>query len=348
MTEIGRQPWLVAGVLRTSEAVGEISPGQLGASLAAYSLTYAGMFVAYMVVLTHMAGKGAQAVTPPPEALAPSGAPLGAAAGGGGDAMDLPLIFMVLMGVSVLAYVVLDGYDLGVGMLMPAATPAEQSVMVSSIGPFWGRERNVARARHRHPARRLPEGPRRGAGRALPAGRRDAGGSHAARRRLRVPHEGAGLAPRAVELALLGRSLLASFSQGFMLGRYVTGFEDGIGYLFFAGVVGASVCGGYVLLGATWLVYKTEGPLQAKALTWSRWGLAWVALVVALASLATPLVSETVRAKWFDFPGTLASTPLPAACTAAGAWVWLASGKIRRGTARESTSSPSPRPSRSS
>src|SRR6476661_9584280 len=51
--------------------------------------------------------------------------------------MDLPLIFMILMGASVLAYVVLDGYDLGVGMLMPAASKEEQSVMVSSIGPFW-------------------------------------------------------------------------------------------------------------------------------------------------------------------------------------------------------------------
>ena len=51
--------------------------------------------------------------------------------------MDLPLVFMVLMGMSVLAYVVLDGYDLGVGMLRPAADAKEQSVMVSSIGPFW-------------------------------------------------------------------------------------------------------------------------------------------------------------------------------------------------------------------
>ena len=51
--------------------------------------------------------------------------------------MDMPLIFMVLMGVSVLVYVILDGYDLGVGMLMPAATEHEQSVMVSSIAPFW-------------------------------------------------------------------------------------------------------------------------------------------------------------------------------------------------------------------
>jgi cytochrome d ubiquinol oxidase subunit II len=49
----------------------------------------------------------------------------------------LPLVFTALMGAAILAYVVLDGYDLGVGMLMPAATEAEQSRMVASIGPFW-------------------------------------------------------------------------------------------------------------------------------------------------------------------------------------------------------------------
>ncbi len=51
--------------------------------------------------------------------------------------LDLPLVFTVLMGLAILAYVVLDGYDLGVGMLMPAATAREQNFMVSSIGPFW-------------------------------------------------------------------------------------------------------------------------------------------------------------------------------------------------------------------
>src|SRR4029078_1087882 len=54
-----------------------------------------------------------------------------------GMTMDRPFIFMVVMGAAVLAYVVLDGYDLGVGMLMPAATEQEQSTMVASIGPFW-------------------------------------------------------------------------------------------------------------------------------------------------------------------------------------------------------------------
>ncbi len=60
VTEIGRQPWLVTGVLRTADAVGRIPEAQLGASLTGYVITYAAMLVAYMVVITHMAGKGAQ------------------------------------------------------------------------------------------------------------------------------------------------------------------------------------------------------------------------------------------------------------------------------------------------
>src|SRR5688572_20529951 len=67
VTEIGRQPWLVTGVLRTEDAVGQVSGAQLGASLTAYVITYSIMFVAYMVVLTHLAGKGAAAAQPLPE-----------------------------------------------------------------------------------------------------------------------------------------------------------------------------------------------------------------------------------------------------------------------------------------
>ena len=59
VTEIGRQPWLVTGILRTSQAVGRIPEAQLGASLTGYVLVYALMLGAYMVVITHLAGKGA-------------------------------------------------------------------------------------------------------------------------------------------------------------------------------------------------------------------------------------------------------------------------------------------------
>ena len=59
VTEMGRQPWLVTGVLRTAEAVGRISEAQLGASLTGYAATYGVMLLAYIVVLTHLAGNGA-------------------------------------------------------------------------------------------------------------------------------------------------------------------------------------------------------------------------------------------------------------------------------------------------
>ncbi|MEO8132728.1 MAG: cytochrome ubiquinol oxidase subunit I [Betaproteobacteria bacterium] len=59
VTEIGRQPWLVTGILRTADAAGKASGTELGASLTGYVLVYAGMLLAYMIVLTHLAGKGA-------------------------------------------------------------------------------------------------------------------------------------------------------------------------------------------------------------------------------------------------------------------------------------------------
>ena len=60
VTEIGRQPWLVTGILRTKDAAGAASGAELGASLTAYVLIYAALLLAYMVVITHLAGKGAK------------------------------------------------------------------------------------------------------------------------------------------------------------------------------------------------------------------------------------------------------------------------------------------------
>ena len=60
VTEIGRQPWLVTGVLYTADAVGDASGAKLGASLTAYIVTYAVLLGSYMVALTHLAGKGSQ------------------------------------------------------------------------------------------------------------------------------------------------------------------------------------------------------------------------------------------------------------------------------------------------
>jgi len=244
--------------------------------------------------------------------------------------MDLPLVFMIVMGAAVLAYVVLDGYDLGVGMLMPAASAEEQSTMVASIGPFWDANETWLVL---------------GIGILLAAFPLAHGIVLTA---LYIPVVAmlVGLMLRGVAFELrvkaegwhrelwnwlfwLG-SFAASFFQGVMLGRYITGFEQGFGFWLFAITVGASLCGGYVLLGATWLILKCEAGLQAKAFAWARWGLLWVALGVGLVSLATPLVSETVREKWFDFPRTLWVMVLPAASVACGAWLWRATGAKRR------------------
>jgi cytochrome d ubiquinol oxidase subunit II len=237
--------------------------------------------------------------------------------------LDLPVVFAVLMGVAILAYVVLDGYDLGVGMLMAGAGREEQDVMVSSIGPFWDANETWLVL---------------GVGLllvAFPA----AHGVILGALYLPVAAMLTGIVLRGVAFELRIKaegwhrelwnwlfwagSTLASFAQGLMLGRYITGFEPGFGYWLFAALVGAALCGGYVLLGAGWLILRTEGALQAKARGWARWGLAWVALGVALVSLGTPFVSETVRGRWFDFPRTLGLMLLPLMTALTWAWIWV-------------------------
>jgi len=236
--------------------------------------------------------------------------------------LDLPAVFTALMGIAILAYTVLDGYDLGVGMLMPAGSAEEQSLMVASIGPFWDANETwlVLGVGLLLVAFPLAHGVILGA--------------------LYLPVAAMliGLMLRGVAFEFRVKALgwhrelwnwlfwfgsfLASLAQGFMLGRTITGYESGFGFWVFSLVVAGGLCGGYMLLGATWLILRTEGALQRKAIGWARWGLAWVALGVALVSLATPLASETVRMKWFDFPRTLWLMALPLATVGAGAWVW--------------------------
>lgn len=248
--------------------------------------------------------------------------------------MDLVLVFSALMGLAILVYVLLDGYDLGVGMLMPAATREEQELMVASIAPFWDANETWLVL---------------GIGLLLVAFP-VAHGEILGALYLPVAAMLVGLMVRGVAFELRVKaqgwhrelwnwlfwagSTLASFAQGLMLGRYVTGFHPGFGDWLFAVLVGASLCGGYVFLGATWLVLRTRAALQVKSIAWARWGLAWVALGIALVSLATPLASETVRARWFDFPRTLGLMVLPAATVAIGAWVWIT---LARFTGRSDT-----------
>lgn len=245
--------------------------------------------------------------------------------------LDLPLFFAATMGLAMLAYVVLDGYDLGVGMLIPAATPAEQNRMVNSIGPFWDANETWLVL---------------GIGILLVAFP-EANAVVLTALYLPVVAMLIGLMLRGAafefRMKALGwhrelwnwlfwlGSFLASFAQGFMLGRYITGFEAGFALWLFAAVVGASLCGGYVLLGSTWLIMRTEGDLQRKAVDWARWGLLWTALGIGLVSLATPLVAQSVRQKWFETPWVAVLMLLPLATIASGIALWRACARLARG-----------------
>jgi hypothetical protein len=255
--------------------------------------------------------------------------------------LSLPLVFAVLMGVAVLLYVVLDGYDLGVGMLMPAATGDEQDVMVASIGPFWDANETWLVL---------------GVGIlliAFPV----AHGYILGALYLPVAAMLIGLMLRGVAFELRMKavgwhaelwnwlfwfgSFLASFAQGFMLGRYLTAFQPGAGYLLFSLLVGAALCGGYVLLGATWLILRTEGALQRKAIAMDEVGTA-----VGRARRGARLARHAARER--DRLSPLVRFPADARAHGAARWPRSCPGSgcgARRGAR---TGSPSPARWRSS
>jgi len=223
----------------------------------------------------------------------------------------LPLIFMALMGLAMLVYVVSDGYDLGVGMLMPRANAAEKDVLIASIGPFWDANETWLVL---------------GIGILLVAFPK-AHGLVLTELYLPVALMLVGLILRGVafdfrvkakashkatwDRLFFAGSALAAASQGWMLGRYVSGFGHGWNYPVFAAAIAAALPAAYVLLGALWLVMKTEGALQEKAIRWARLAWAPVAVGLVLISMATPWISETVRERWFSLPAMIALMAIP-------------------------------------
>lgn len=224
----------------------------------------------------------------------------------------LPVLFWLLMGVSMLAYVALDGYDLGVGMLLPLARQdAHRDQMVASIGPFWDANETWLVL---------------GVGILLIAFPKAHGVILGA---LYVPVALMllGLILRGVAFdfrvkaqahhkpmwnrAFFAGSLITSLAQGWMLGRYVTGLSEAPQAYAFAAWVMLALPMAYVLLGACWLILKTEGALQQRAVQWAK--SAWPGLVLSLVlvSIATPIVSPTVRERWFSMPNLLALLPIP-------------------------------------
>ena len=246
----------------------------------------------------------------------------------------LPVAFMALMGLSVLAYVVLDGFDLGVGMLACRARPSERDPMVSSIGPFWDANETWLVL---------------GVGILLVAFPR-AHGLVLGALYLPVAFMLVGLILRGVafdfrakaghaqkpfwDRAFIGGSALAALSQGYMLGQYVLGFERGAAAEIFSLLVAVCVVAAYAFIGAAWLVLKTEGELQRRSVSWAQRMLWLTALGVIAISVVTPIVSERVFERWFGWPETLLLLPMPALTTALFAVAWRALRRLHAGGQR--------------
>jgi cytochrome d ubiquinol oxidase subunit II len=102
-----------------------------------------------------------------------------------------------------------------------------------------------------------------------------------------------------------------------MLGSYVTGLQPGALNVGFAALIAATLPALYLVLGAGWLLLKTEGALFERALLWGRNAMPLMGLALLAISVATPLVSPTIREKWFSLPNFIGLLPIPIATTAA-------------------------------
>ncbi|MCG7492505.1 cytochrome d ubiquinol oxidase subunit II [Thalassobius sp. Cn5-15] len=241
----------------------------------------------------------------------------------GDPAQWLPVAFATLMGVSILIYVILDGFDLGVGILFPFADEAEKDRMVASIGPFWDANETwlvlaIGLLLVAFPA---------------------AHGAILTALYLPVAIMLVGLILRGVAFefrvkapghhkvywnaAFYVGSLITALSQGFMLGKYIMGLESTLGIWIFAVMTSVFLAVGYSFIGACWLILKTDGALQRKAVAWARGGIWGLIIGIALISIATPLVSERIFAKWFTFPEVVLLLPLPLMSALLIALLWF-------------------------
>lgn len=250
--------------------------------------------------------------------------------------LDLVPIWAVIVGLAVFFYVLLDGFDLGVGILYRFAPDSHaRTLMMNSVAPIWdGNETWLVMG-----------------GVGLLAA---------------FPLAFAIIIPAVyfpilvMLLALVFRgvafefrfrdaehvtfwdhafhygSLVAAFAQGIVLGAFIQGFE--VNGRHFAGgsfdcftpfslLTGVALVLGYGLLGAGWLILKTEGELQSRARMEARICFLGVVAAIAIVSLWTPLANAQISERWFSWPNIAFLSPVPV-ITALLAWLeWRAIGR---------------------
>jgi cytochrome d ubiquinol oxidase subunit II len=252
--------------------------------------------------------------------------------------IDLTVVWAFLIAFAVAAYVVMDGFDLGIGILFPLfRVGRERDQAMNAIAPVWdGNETWLV----------LGGGGLLAAfplayAIVLPA--------------LYAPLIAMllGLVFRGVAFEFRWRdpghrkywdagfclgSAVATFAQGITLGALLQGIKiEGRAYAGgwwdwltpFSLLVGAGLVVGYALLGAAWLIWKTSGPLQADARRLARRLAPGLVAAIGAVSLYTPLVLPQYWGRWFDYPGLLVTVPMPLLVAAVAFFLWRSLGRGR-------------------
>ncbi|MEX2166795.1 MAG: cytochrome d ubiquinol oxidase subunit II [Methyloceanibacter sp.] len=253
----------------------------------------------------------------------------------------LPLVWAAILAFAVFLYVLLGGYDLGLGVLFPLApSNKDRDAMMGSVAPFWdGNETWLVLGG----GGLLAAFPLAYAV-ILPA--------------LYIPiiFMLLGLILRGVafefrfkaeryrylwDIAFAGGSTLAALMQGVVIGAFVQGFvvenNQYAGGSFdwltpFSVVTAIALVSGYVLLSTGWLIMKADEELRNWAYGVARYALIAVAAFILIFSLWTPLLHPDIAARWFSPGNMVMLSPVPLITAAAIAWLWWSLGQKHRYT----------------
>jgi cytochrome d ubiquinol oxidase subunit II len=254
-------------------------------------------------------------------------------AGLSGAAYWLPLISAGVIGLAVAMYVVLDGFDLGIGILFPYfPSETERDQLMNSIAPFWdGNETWLVLGGTALfvafplayavilPAVYLPV--------ILMLLGLVFRGVAFEFRWVAKPHH------RRWDVAFASGSSVAAFAQGLILGGVLSGIPVAGGA--FAGgafswlnpfslMCGCALIVGYALIGACWIAMKTSAAAEARARRQARLLLGAFIFFIVLVSIWTPLAFPRVAQRWFSWPNILYLSPVPAITAALAITCWRA------------------------
>ena len=245
--------------------------------------------------------------------------------------MDLPLLFALVAGGAVALYVIADGFDLGIGILfLLAPRDTDRDLMMQSVAPFWdGNETwlvlGAAVLWAAFPMAYYV---------LLPAFYLPIMAMLFALILRGIAFEfrfQAGRFRRVWDFAFAGGSLVAALCQGLILGGFIQGVavENGHfagGSFSFISVLGllcaAGIVGGYALLGATWLIWRTDGPTQVFAREVAHAALILSSAMMGVVSAWTALTEPQVAARWFAWPTTPWLDLMPMAAAGVTVLIW--------------------------